>query len=78
MHRRGLFGVSVITSTFIRMVNTEARSFGIPDMPVVETPHHAGAVSHADARLDAEMITPVVVAKITGEGDGASPMEVPR
>jgi hypothetical protein len=77
MHRRGLFGVSVITSTFIRMVKLEARAFGIPDMPVVETPHHAGAVSHADARLDAEMITPAVVSAITGKGDGSPRVEVP-
>ena len=67
MHSRGLFAVSVITSTFIRMVKTEARYFGIPEMPILETPHHAGAVTHEDARIDAEAITPSLVAFMTGE-----------
>jgi hypothetical protein len=67
MHNRGLFAVSVITSTFMRMVETEARFFGIPLMPIVETPHHPGAVTHDEARIDAEAITPTLVAFMNGQ-----------
>jgi hypothetical protein len=72
MHRRGLFGVSVITSTFIRMVKAEAKYFGIPRLPIVETPHHAGAVTREEACKDADAITPALVTLIAGKLEGAS------
>jgi len=67
MHGRGLFAVAVVTSTFMRMVQAEARFFGIPLMPILESPHHPGAVTHDAARIDARAITPTLVAFMSGE-----------
>ena len=66
MHRRGIFAVAVITSTFMRLVQTESRFFGIPSMPIQETVHHPGAVTLDEAVADAESITPSLVAFLTG------------
>ena len=66
MHRRGIFAVAIITSTFMRLVQTESRFFGIPDMPIQETVHHPGAVALDEAVVDAESITPAIVAFLTG------------
>ena len=66
MHRRGIFAVAIITSTFMRLVQTESRFFGIPNMPIQETVHHPGAVTLNEAVADAESITPALVAYLTG------------
>jgi hypothetical protein len=66
MHRRGVFAVAVITSTFMRMVQAESRFFGIPNMPIQETVHHPGAVTLDEAIADAVSITPAIVAILTG------------
>jgi hypothetical protein len=68
MHRRGIFAVAIITSTFMRMVQAESRFFGIPNMPIQETVHHPGAVTLEEAVVDAESITPAIVALLTGRG----------
>ena len=70
MHGRGLFAVAVVTSTFVRMVKIEARCFGIPGMPILEAPHHPGAVSQAEARADAQALAPTLAALLHGEPVG--------
>jgi hypothetical protein len=67
MHRRGLFAVAIITSTFMRLVQTESRYFGIPNMPIQETVHHPGAVTLDESIVDAESIIPALVALLTGD-----------
>jgi hypothetical protein len=70
MHQRGIFAVAIITSTFMRMVRTESRFFGIPGMPILETVHHPGSVTLDESIVDAEAITPALVAFLT---DGETP-----
>jgi hypothetical protein len=67
MHGRGLFAVAVVTSTFVRMVTIEARCFGIPGMPILEAPHHPGAVTREEACTDARALAPTLVAMLRGE-----------
>ena len=64
--------MAVITSTFMRMVKTESRFFGIPEMPIQETVHHPGSVTLEESIVDAEAITPELVAFLTGGGKGPS------
>ncbi len=67
MHGRGRFAVAAVTSTFVRMVKIEARAFGIPGMPILEAPHHPGAVTPEEASADAQALVPALVALLRGE-----------
>ena len=43
--KRGVITAVVCTGPFMKLGQTQARTFGVPDLPLVEIPHPLGGIS---------------------------------
>ncbi len=66
MTKRGRVGLTVCSSSFITLGRAQARSLGIPDLPIAVIPHPFGTRSRAEVRALAESCVEDVIKLATG------------
>jgi hypothetical protein len=66
MQKQGKPTATLCQSIFMELGRTEAKFFGIPDLPLVEIPHHpSGGARPGEHRADAEGAIEAVRATLT-------------
>ena len=65
--RRGIPAAAICTDQFVTSARTMARVMGIPDYPVIFTPHPLGSLTTEQLRERAEKLAPQV-ARLLREG----------
>ena len=61
LRKRGLVTAVIYSGPFRKLGETQARIFGVPELPLIEIPHPLGGVSIDEVRERAEVAVPVVV-----------------
>jgi hypothetical protein len=55
LRRRGLITAVVCSGPFLKLGRTQARVFGVPDLPLVEIQHPLGGISMEEVRGRADV-----------------------
>jgi len=61
LRKRGLVTAVIYSGPFRKLGETQARIFGVPELPLIEIPHPLGGVSIDEVRERAEVAVPVFV-----------------
>ena len=61
LRKRGLVTALICSDHFQKLATTQARVFGVPDLPLVIIPHPLGGLSLAEVKQRADMAIPQVV-----------------
>jgi len=61
LHRRGLTTAVICSTPFEKLGRTQARIFGVPELPLVMIMHPLGGLSEDDVRTRAEQALPAVL-----------------
>ena len=61
LKRRGLVAAVVISPPFLKLGQTQARTFGAPDLPLLVIKHPLGGISLDDVKGRAEQVIPKFV-----------------
>jgi hypothetical protein len=61
LRKRGLVAAVIYSGPFRKLGETQARIFGVPELPLIEIPHPLGGVSIDEVRERAEVAVPVFV-----------------
>ena len=61
LRKRGLATAVIYSGPFRKLGETQARIFGVPELPLIEIPHPLGGVSIDEVRERAEVAVPVFV-----------------
>jgi hypothetical protein len=69
LERRGTPTATINSDEFVVLGQSEARSLGMPGLPLVTVPHPMGGISEAAVRERAAAILPELVAVLTGDRD---------
>jgi hypothetical protein len=64
--KRGLAAVVICSEPFLRLGQTQARTLGVPDLPLVVIPHPLGGLSLEQVRGRAEVAIPLVIEALRG------------
>ena len=64
LRKRGLVSAVIVSEPFLKLGKTQARVFGVPDLPLVMIPHPLGGLSLDGVRARAEVAIPQVVSLI--------------
>ena len=61
LRKRGLVTAVVCSTAFQKLGHTQARIFGVPDLPLLVIPHPLGGLDLESVRGRAEIATPQLV-----------------
>ncbi len=61
LRKRGLVTAVIYSGPFRKLGETQARIFGVPELPLIEIPHPLGGVSIDEVRARAEVAAPAFV-----------------
>jgi hypothetical protein len=61
LRKRGLVTAVIYSGPFRKLGETQARIFGVPELPLIEIPHPLGGVSIDEVRERAEVAVPVFI-----------------
>ena len=64
LRKRGLVTAVICSEPFLKLGKTQARVFGVPDLPLLLIPHPLGGVDLEGVRARARHAVPKVVALI--------------
>lgn len=65
LEKKGTPTATVNSDEFVRLGQSEARSLGMPDLPLITVPHPMGDISESDVRTRAQNIIPEVLKVLT-------------
>ena len=65
LRKRGLVTAVVCSNAFLKLGQTQAKIFGVPDLPLLVIPHPLGGLDLDSVRGRAEVATPQLVKLIT-------------
>ena len=72
LRKRGLVTAVVCSTAFHKLGQTQARVFGVPDLPLLVIPHPLGGLDIDSVRRRAEIATPQLVKLINECAAGKS------
>lgn len=58
LRKRGLVTAVIYSGPFRKLGETQARIFGVPELPLIEIPHPLGGISIDEVRARAEVAVP--------------------
>lgn len=58
LRKRGLVAAVICSDPFLKLAQTQARVFGIPDLPLMMIPHPLGGISLDDVKARARHVLP--------------------
>lgn len=61
LKRRGLVSAVVVSGPFLKLGQTQARTFGVPDLPLLLIKHPLGGLALDDVRARADQVIPQFV-----------------
>jgi hypothetical protein len=61
LRKRGLVTAVIYSGPFRKLGETQARIFGVPELPLIEIPHPLGGVSIDEVRERAEVAVPAFI-----------------
>ena len=61
LRKRGLVTAVICSNAFQKLGQTQARIFGVPDLPLLVIPHPLGGLDLESVKRRAEVATPQVV-----------------
>ena len=61
LRKRGLVAAVICSDPFLKLGKTQARVFGVPDLPLVMIPHPLGGLSLDEVKGRADAAIPQVV-----------------
>ncbi len=61
LRKRGLVTAVICSDPFLKLGKTQARVFGVPDLPLVMIPHPLGGLTLDEVRGRADVAIPQVV-----------------
>lgn len=61
LRKRGLVTAVIYSGPFRKLGETQARIFGVPELPLIEITHPLGGVSIDEVRERAEMAVPLFI-----------------
>ena len=64
LHRRSIATALVCSSPFIGLGTNQARTFGVPDLQIIETPHPVGDLALGDVKARADVLVPELMRRI--------------
>ncbi len=59
--KRGVFAVVICSTPFMKLGSAQARTFGAPDLPLIEIPHPLGGLTLDRVRERAAVTLPKLV-----------------
>jgi hypothetical protein len=62
LRKRGLRTAVICSDAFLKLGHTQARVFGVPDLPLILIPHPLGGLSIAEVQARADVAVPQLVA----------------
>ena len=66
LRKRGLVTAVVCSVPFMKLGESQARTFGVPDLPLIQIPHPLGGLGIEGVQARAEVAVPQIVALIKG------------
>ena len=61
LRRRGPMTAVICSDAFLNLARTQARVFGVPDMPLIVIPHPLGGIAMAEIKSRAERALPQLI-----------------
>jgi len=61
LRKRGLLTAVVCSTPFMKLARTQARTFGVPELPLIEIPHALGTLELADVQVRAGVVVAELV-----------------
>jgi hypothetical protein len=61
LRKRGVAAAVIVSEPFIGLARTQARVFGVPDLPLVVIPHPLGGLDLDNVKLRADVAGPQAV-----------------
>jgi hypothetical protein len=61
LRKRGVVSAVVCSTSFETLGRTQARVFGVPDLPLIMIPHPLGGLGRDEVRSRAEIAIPKIV-----------------
>ena len=58
LRKRGLVTAVVCSDVFVKLGQTQAKVFGVPDLPLIVIPHPLGGLDLAHVKARAELAVP--------------------
>jgi len=58
LRKRGLVTAVIYSGPFRKLGETQARIFGVPELPLIEIPHPLGGIAIDEVRARAEVAVP--------------------
>ena len=56
LRKRGMVSAVICSSPFMKLGSTQARTFGVPDLPLVEIPHPLGGLAMDNDKQRADIV----------------------
>ena len=64
LRKRGLLTAVVCSTPFMKLGQAQARTFGVPELPLIEIPHALGTLELEDVRERADRVVRQLVSLI--------------
>ncbi|MCC6531809.1 MAG: hypothetical protein IT531_04605 [Burkholderiales bacterium] len=64
LRKRGLITAVVCSDPFLKLGQAQARTFGVPDLPLLRIPHPLGGIDLAQVKSRVEAALPQLVALV--------------
>jgi hypothetical protein len=61
LRKRGLLTAVVCSTPFMKLGQAQARTFGVPELPLIEIPHALGTLELGDVKERAERVVSELV-----------------
>jgi len=61
LRKRGLVTAVIYSGPFRKLGETQARIFGVPELPLIEIPHPLGGISIDEVRARADAASPAFI-----------------
>ena len=58
LRKRGIISAVICSTPFMKLGKTQARTFGVPDLPLIEIPHPLGGLAIDNVKGRAEIVLP--------------------
>ena len=65
LSKRGVISALICSGPFMKLGKTQARTFGVPDQPLIEIPHPLGGLGMENVKARADVVVPQLVRLIT-------------
>lgn len=69
LRKRGLLTAVVCSDAFLKLGQTQAKIFGVPDLPLLVIPHPLGGLDLERVRMRADVATPQLVKLVQEHSD---------